>query len=237
MLLKLKHPSSLLISGPSGSGKSTFVCKLLSNLHDNYDTKITQVHWCYTEENAKPSFNSDRVKIIYHIGIPESFSNINNDPILIILDDLMNESGNDARVSELFTRGSHHRNISVILITQNIFHKGAHTRDISLNAKYLVLFKNPRDPSQFQHLARQIYPNNSRCLSNVYKEVTEKPHSYLFIDLTQSVNDQLRFRADIFNPHGCVCYPNTKTVSLRENAIEKDENTGEPLYFVCATSG
>jgi hypothetical protein len=27
-------------------------------------------------------------------------------------------------VCDLFTKGSHHRNISVVLITQNLFHQG-----------------------------------------------------------------------------------------------------------------
>lgn len=240
MLLKLNHPFTLLLAGPSGCGKTTFVCELLTDLHDNIDTVIHKIHWCYSEANAKPSLDCtsmrDKVSIEYHIGVPESFNNMNNEPILIILDDLMNESGSDVKVSEVFTRGSHHRNISVILITQNIFHKGAHARDISLNAKYIVLFKNPRDQAQFRYLARQIYPDNSRELTRVYKEATERPHSYLFIDLTQSINDHLRFRCDIFNPLGCVCYSNESKIANRENAYEKEQNTGESIYFVHPTN-
>lgn len=239
MLIKLEHPFSLLLSGPSGSGKSWFTCELLSNLHDNIDTEINKVYWCYAEANAKPSFNchsiSDKIDDTYHMGIPESFENEQNVPILVILDDLMNETGREVQVSELFTRGSHHRNISVILITQNIFHRGAHTRDISLNAKYIVLFKNPRDQAQFQHLARQIYPNNSSTLTRVYKDATEKPHTYLFIDLTQAISDQLRFRADIFNHQGCV-YLNKEKITTSENGgDEKEQNTGEPLYSLHST--
>ena len=42
-------------------------------------------------------------------------------------------------------KGSHHRNISVILITQNLFHQANYCRTISLNAKYIVLLKNARN--------------------------------------------------------------------------------------------
>lgn len=240
MLIKLEHPFTLLLAGPSGCGKTTFVCELLADLHDNVDTKISTVHWCYAEANAKPSFTckDSKINIAYHVGIPDTFNNESNSPLLIVLDDLMSESGSAVQVSELFTRGSHHRNISIILITQNIFHKGAHTRDISLNAKYIVLFKNPRDQAQFGHLARQIYPKNTTALTNVYKEATAKAHSYLLIDLTQSIADQFRFRADIFNPHGCVCYLNKDKITHTENNNvvgcigEKEENTGEPFYTV-----
>lgn len=62
----------------------------------------------------------------------------------------------------------------------------------------MVIFKNPRDPLQFQYLARQIAPQMSLQLFSLYKEVTEQPHSYLFIDLHQNTPDLLRFRTDIF---------------------------------------
>lgn len=165
MLMKFQHPFTAIVAGPSGCGKTTFVCKLLSNLEECITENIGKVFWCHAEENAKPSSSNQlagdiesKLNITYHLGIPETFQNLNNEPILIILDDLMQEV-DDSRISALFTRGSHHRNMSVILITQNIFHKGKHMRDISLNAKYIIVFKNPRDQSQFYHLARQLYPD------------------------------------------------------------------------------
>ena len=80
---------------------------------------------------------------------------------------------------DLFTKGSHHKNISVMFITQNIFHKSTHSRDISLNASYIVLFKNPRDRAQIQHLVRQIYPEDSKFLQEAYQDATAKGHGYI----------------------------------------------------------
>ena len=37
--------------------------------------------------------------------------------------------------------------ISVILITQNIFHQAKHCRDISLNAKFMIILKTAIDAS------------------------------------------------------------------------------------------
>jgi hypothetical protein len=82
---------------------------------------------------------------------------------LIVLDDLLNEAYS-RDMCDLFTKGSHHRNISVILITQNLFHQGRFSRAISLNAKYIVVFKNVRDKNQFAYLARQVYPEDSNGL-------------------------------------------------------------------------
>jgi len=68
------------------------------------------------------------------------------------------DSAYSTKVSQLFTKESHHRNISLVLFTQNMFHQGPSSRDISLNRKYIVVFKNPRDKSQIVHVARQVYP-------------------------------------------------------------------------------
>ena len=40
---------------------------------------------------------------------------------LVVIDDLMRELSNDPRITSLFTKGCHHRNLSVIFILQNIF--------------------------------------------------------------------------------------------------------------------
>jgi len=62
---------------------------------------------------------------------------------LIVFDDQMIDAGKDQRIIHMFTRGSQQRNLSVIYIVQNLFHKGKGSRNISLNSHYLVLFKNP----------------------------------------------------------------------------------------------
>ena len=81
----------------------------------------------------------------------------NGEPCLVILDDLLTDVYSN-QVCELFTRVSHHRNISVILIIQNLFHQGRFCRDISLNAHYIVALKNVRDKKQVMYLASQVYP-------------------------------------------------------------------------------
>ena len=55
---------------------------------------------------------------------------INNSPFidpskrnLIIFDDLMDKGKCDQRISNLSTKGSHHRNISIVYLNQNVFLK------------------------------------------------------------------------------------------------------------------
>ena len=48
------------------------------------------------------------------------------------------------------------------------------------------------------HLARQIYPENISSFHKTYLDVCKDPHSYPFLDFTQSINSLLRFRTKIF---------------------------------------
>lgn len=212
----------MMISGPSGCGKTSFLTKLLKNRKWLIDVDFKKIIWCYSEVNSLPKLSDNDIEYIQ--GLPEYIENVENEPILVILDDLMSDS-DSLKISELFTKGSHHRNISIILITQNIFHKGTHSRDISLNTKYFIIFKNPRDQQQFQFVARQIYPENPKDLVKIYKEITSSPHSYLLIDLTQSINDSLRLRADIFNKKFCTVY-----CKINKNELKTETFEGQQAY-------
>jgi hypothetical protein len=147
---------------------------------------------CHSEDNAP-----HHLKDVSFVKDVPDFENPENVPTRIVLDDLM-DSAYSTKVSELFTKGSHHRNISLVLITPNVFQQGPSTRDISLNSKYIVVFNNPIDKIQIVHLARQIHPENISSFHKKYLEVCKDPHAYLFLDLTQSINDLLRFRTKIF---------------------------------------
>ena len=97
----------------------------------------------------QPAFED--MNVTFHKDLPsasdvERF--VDGSPVLIVLDDLMDAVVKSEEVQRLFVRGSHHLNITVIYINQNMFHQGKCARTISLNCHYLVLFKNPRDFSQ-----------------------------------------------------------------------------------------
>lgn len=232
-MFKFKHPFSMIIAGPSGCGKTTFTKKLLENLDCMVDKTVHKVVWCHAEKNALPNLKlKNNIAIEYILGLPDEFDNPGNKPMLVILDDLMLEAYN-TKICELFTKGSHHRNLSVILITQNIFHQGSHCRDISLNAKYIVIFKNPRDKMQFHHLARQIYPENPKELLKIYKEITQKPHGYLLIDLTQGIDEALRFRTDIFQKNFATILCDLNEVKKRKNVKNKTFGN-EQIYALCS---
>jgi hypothetical protein len=202
--LKFKDPFSCLMSGTSGSGKTSFCISFLQNLKalctaPNFRGGIV---WCYSKNTIPYQHLAGKKHVRFHEGVPAGFNNSGEKPCLIILDDLIIYAYSKD-VCDIFSKGRHHRNIIVILITQNLFHQGKDCRDISLNAKYIVVLKNLRNRDQFSHPARQVLPQYSKGLLQAYLHATEATHGYLVLDQSQDTDDSLRFRTCIFPNKEC----------------------------------
>jgi len=97
-----------------------------------------------------------------HQGLPtaediKQFASGQHD--LIVLDDLMQNVLGSKTAELLFTQGCHHRKISVVFITQNIYGQGKSAKTIALTCWYMVLFKNIRGISQIKTLKYQLGKN------------------------------------------------------------------------------
>ena len=71
-------------------------------------------------------------------------------------------------------------------------YKNKQTRTLSLNSHYIVLFKNARDATQVDNLARQMYLGKSAFMIEAFKNATSAPCGYLLIDLKQETEDKLK---------------------------------------------
>lgn len=191
---------TMCVAGPSHAGKTVFVTNLLESHAEMFKSPIRKVKWYYGV--FQPQLHNQLRNKGYMVkqGLPHQEDIEQGD--LLILDDLMQESSSSKDVTQMFIRTAHHREAFVIYITQNIFDSGKDQRTRNLSTQYLVIFKNPRDPSQMHHLARQVLPDRPKVLSAIYNEATSKPHGYLFIDLTQECPDNLRFRTNILPNDG-----------------------------------
>lgn len=190
-----KHPFTCVVAGPTQSGKTVFVAELLRNIDILVKPTPTQIIWCHGEEQVL--HNDLPENVLLSEGLEGLNAIDRKERNLVVLDDLMDEAGKNNEVGELFTKGSHHRNLSVILIVQNLFFQSKIMRTVSLNAHYMVLFKNPRDAGQIRHLASQLFPGKSGYLVDAYKQATQRPHGYLLLDLTQSTSEKFRILSDI----------------------------------------
>jgi len=195
-----QHPCTVLIAGPTGSGKTKAIVKIIEQRNQLFFPVPNNILYCYTMWQPDFTYLKNNFQMIkFHSGIPnlEDLNAENNN--LIILDDLMREGGKDDQVLDLFTKGSHHKNTSVMFLTQNLFSKGKNSRTISLNAQYIMMFNNPRDKTQISYLARQMFPKNPKLLEAAYNDATKGAHGYLFIDLKQSTPHKLRIQTNIFS--------------------------------------
>lgn len=198
-----QHPFSAIIAGPTMSGKTSFVIELLKNPTLIHPTPL-KVLWCYgTKNDAQMQLiqRASKIPLRFIAGLPDIDEITPTDNVLIILDDLMTDAGKSKRIARLFTQGTHHKNISVALLIQNIFHQGKTMRDITLNTRYIVLFNNPRDARQIGILGEQMFPRFKHFLLRAYEQATERNHGYLIIDLSQ--NTKYRLLTNIFSHQFC----------------------------------
>ena len=199
---QLVHPFTCMVAGMTGSGKTVWVQSLLQQVQTVIDQPPERIIWCYSQWQPAYTQLLMMIPTIEFVkGIPESLEDDSyldvNKRNLIVIDDQMIEAGKDNRIVNLFTRGSHHRNLSVIYIVQNLFHQGKGNRSISLNSHYLVLFKNPRDKLQILTLAKQMYPSETAWFIKEYEEAVRRPYGYLFVDLRPTTTDRCRLRTNV----------------------------------------
>lgn len=200
---RLKTPFRLLLVGPSGSGKTSWVMKLTHWSETLFDRKPAYVVYYYNIwQNA---YGQMRNVDEFRQGIPtrEEIENLSvyseRGGSLVIIDDQLKNINAD--LSEIFMVAGRHSDVSLVFLSQNLFPKDQHFRNISLQSTYIVLMKKPRDSSSINHLARQLSPSNSRFIISSYVDATEKnPYSYFFIDLHQETDEKLRYRTNVL-PH------------------------------------
>ena len=200
--MTFKHPFSMVVSGPSGSGKSVWTKKLL--LSSLIQPSPERIIWCYGQ--WQPLYDNIRKRIPrieFVNGIPDHLNDQHYIDVskrnVLVFDDLMTEAKCDHRIADLFTKGSHHRNISVVYLTQNLFPQGKACRDIILNTPYMVLFNNPIDRQQVATLARRIYPSTSAVFMKRFERATSYPYGHLVIDLKSDTAEKDRLHTEIFD--------------------------------------
>ena len=217
--LALRHPFTMLIAGPTGSGKTSFVSACMERMlaPQYFDTPPQQVVWMC---NEKQPMHDDIEVLAQQKGVTLTFVDSMKDiqshipeqtltPTWLVIDDLLGDhtKEEEMEVQRWFTKKSHHRNTSVFYLTQNLFAQSPQHRTISLNAHYLVLFKNPRDASQVDSLARQVFPTQILFLREAYEDATRQPYSYLFLDLKPTTPQTHRVRAHLFRDPTVVYIP------------------------------
>lgn len=186
----------LQVSGISQSGKTVFTRKIIENRDKLIYPVPLEVYVCYAEYQDAYSELAKDSKIKFIQGLDFKIEDATT-PKLIVIDDMMTSSSKNKNVQELFIRGVHHTNTSVIFITQNIFNQGKYARDMRLNTHYLAIFRSPTFMSQVSHLGRQLMPHKKNFILEAYKDATQTLYSYVLLILHPCCSDMLRVRTGI----------------------------------------
>jgi hypothetical protein len=202
--LRLQCPFSALIVGPTNSGKTELVKRLIMEREEVMSGAPDRVIWCYGvwQRSYKDLF-AYGVKFIKGVPSAELLAEGN---FILVVDDLMHETRSSESLAAIFTKYSHHSNITCIYLLQNLFPRGLNSRNISINATYIILMKNMRDKAQIAYLARQVYPGRGRFLTTAFQDATREPYTYLLLDFAPKTPDVLRVRAAIFPTDEVIVY-------------------------------
>ena len=207
-------PCNIAVVGPTLAGKSRLIFKILSRLSVLFTTDNVpkEVLYCYGVYQPLYTEMADEIpNFTLHEGLPTrneilQFADGHQDRILV-MDDLANKLVQSESILELVTQHMHHRRLSTIIVTQNLYMQGKYARTISLNLQYIILFKNLRDTTQVSFLGRQLFVGHNRLIE-AYHDATKEKNGYILIDLSpQQVDDNLRLRSHIVDGLCIIYYP------------------------------
>lgn len=204
-------PFTCTISGSSGSGKTFFVYRLIKNRRCIFKDSPKVIVYAY--DVYQPIFQdleqNHGVKFIRGLPTIEHIDELKKyDSSLIILDDLMAVAFDSELVQSLYTVLSHHHNISVLNICQNIFFRGRYSKTININTHVYVLFKTIRGNQQLTTLAVQLFGAKFKALRESFNDcVLNSRYPYLVCDSHPKTDPRLALRTNIFEDETIVYTP------------------------------
>lgn len=200
-----------MLNGCTQSDKTYFAKRLLRNADGMFTVPPRRIVYAYSEYQLL--FDEMTRKIsnnVFHRGLPirEDLENYSEglDHVILVLDDLMLQITQSEDCVQLFMVTSHHRNITVMLLTQSLYPPGKYTKSISLNCTNVVLFRNDRDKRQALTFASQILPGQMDYFRDALEKATRDRYGYLLLDCSQHTDRTYMLRSHIFPDEDTVVY-------------------------------
>ena len=210
----LDHPYRILIIGGSGSGKTNLLLNLIENqpdidkiylyAKDPYEAKY-QYLINKREGVGINHFKDLKAFVEYSNDMCNVYRNINyynsgkQNKRLILFDDMIADMIQNKKlnsiVTELFIKGRK-LNISLVFITQSYFKV---PKDVRLNTTRFFIAKIPNKRELQQIAINHSSDISTKDFTNIYRECTAEPYSFLVNDTTLASNNPLRFRKNLFN--------------------------------------
>ena len=134
-MVPFQSGSPMMVIGPTNCSKTYWINRLLEN--DMFTQPVASIlYWYgvyrdfYNKMHDNPSIQAP---LYFHKGLPsqEDIDNLYDGEFhIIVLDDLMEKIVKSTEMQELFTKYCHHRNMTTIMVSQNVFQKDPNARTI-----------------------------------------------------------------------------------------------------------
>ena len=160
---EISTPTTVMVVGPKGCGNTEL--DPVQNIAFGQSvlpapTRIKYYYGAWQKRFAEVEAAFDpRFEFVEGLSVFDDLPG-GSEHTVTVIDDLMEEVTKSKTVMDIFTKHSHHRNMTVLLLVQKLYGRTHNTRVISQNAHLMILFKNPRNTSSVQTLGRQMYPGN-----------------------------------------------------------------------------
>jgi hypothetical protein len=205
--LRLQCPCVIQTCGYSSSGKSVLTADMVRNRHRLFTHTFSRVLWLYSQwQPLYDQLQLDVPEIIFIKSIKEAEKYIeepkpNKPPpsVLLVADDMVLEiiGNNNNDFLSYALQKSHHRNVTVIVLTQALFLPKA--RLLQINSQYILCMQLNRDSSSILRLGCQLMPMNPRFVYKAYKHsVLRKKFAHFLIDSHALQDDIARYRSTVF---------------------------------------
>ena len=198
MPIKFLANHNTIIFGQTGAGKTHFILNVIKNkLVHPFPNKLYYMY--NVEQEFMKTWNTTEHQPIKFIKGLDFEQLDTSEPSLLVVDDLVLST--NKTVAEMFILGSHHKQISLFYITQNLFPNDPIFRIMSANAHYYILFHCQRHFRQVHTLARQIYVGEDlKRIINAYKRASEKPRGFIVLSFSPLLPQELTVVTDWCEP-------------------------------------
>ena len=198
----LKVPFTMLVAASTNSGKTHLVRDMILNHYRLFERPIDEIVWLYhprafDEDLAQQLKRDLNLPIRFIEGFPSKaieqgtlFEADNKAVKMLVVDDLVATAlrSHTALFLELHTIISHHNNICVVGILQNLHADTASQRQIMnniiRNLSYVVLFPDRRNLGALKQIARTYFNGEEYKLIAPFKQLidSKEKYNYMLID-------------------------------------------------------
>lgn len=200
-MVPFQDSSNIIISGCSGSGKTYLVSRLIRHKAHMFETEPRKIIYIYKHWQpmySQISTDNKHVQFLDSLPSEEELKTLvkGSKHSLLICDDMIREIGSNGFICDVFTRLSHHLNLTTILLVQNLSLPGKFNSTLCRNAHVSILMKSAREAYGIRTLGVQL--NDYHNLLAAYKDATQDPFSYLVCDTHPKSNTEYKYRTQIF---------------------------------------